>query len=293
MAMSLTQMAFLPNEARLAIEMEAVRESHDTRAILPLDNREATQMGCSGLVRVGDDFWFSGITAICPDGTVVGPGSKAEQEAEIVTRMVAMLEAIGSNPQDILRVRFYTPVYYLSDNGAPGVSPAHLTLMHPGHPGSAGITVSGLGAREVGLLVEAEGIRGASKARNNVWDGRTALEERHYSRSVSVGDLVYVSGSTSLVPGEIVRSPFDAYGQTLNTLETIRWSIEKQGLSWADLVRIRCYVVGEENLDVVAKGLREVIGQTQPAVTVVGVPALGQPRVLVEIEATAVGGGVD
>jgi enamine deaminase RidA (YjgF/YER057c/UK114 family) len=286
--MSLTQMEFLPDGARLAIEFEAFQGSSDTRSVVPLDTPDAREMGCVGLVRVEDKFWLSGITAMQSDGSVIGGGFETEQETEIVARVTALLNAINSTPQDIMRVRFFTPTYYLSANGMPSVSPARLALMHPGHPGAAGITVSGLGDRKVGLLIEAEGIKGASETRKNVWDGRTALEENHYSRSVGVGDVVYVSGSTSLVPGEIVRSPFDPYGQTLNTLETVRWSIEQQGFKWGDLTRLRCYVVGEENIDLVASGLKQIVGCIRPAITVVGVPALGQPRVLVEIEATAI-----
>jgi enamine deaminase RidA (YjgF/YER057c/UK114 family) len=87
---------------------------------------------------------------------------------------------------------------------------------------------------------------------------------------------------------ERVGSPFDAYGQTFQTLEWIRWGIENQGLSFDDLVRTRSYVVGQENIEPLTKALKETLSEIQPAATVVGVPALGRPSILVEIEATAV-----
>ena len=134
---------------------------------------------------------------------------------------------------------------------------------------------------------------GAGELRQNRNTGRPYEEEHHYSRSVRVGEVVYVSGTTSVQLSEEVGAPFDAYGQTIGTLEWIRWGVERQGLSLADLVRTRSYVVGEENLEPVARGLREVLGAVGPVATVVGVPALGRPSILVEIEATAVAGTGD
>jgi enamine deaminase RidA (YjgF/YER057c/UK114 family) len=162
--------------------------------------------------------------------------------------------------------------------------------MHPGHPTAAGITVQGVGGREAGILIEAEAVVGAKAKRRNTNTGRSYEEEHHYSRSVRVGDVVTVSGTTSVQVGEAVGCPFDAYGQTLATLKWIRWGVEQQGLSFQDVARTRSYVVGEENVEAVARGLREGLGEVGPVATVVGVPALGRPSILVEIEAMAVQG---
>ena len=43
-------------------------------------------------------------------------------------------------------------------------------------------------------------------------------------------DVVYISSTTSVRLDEQVGSPFDAYGQTVQTLKWIRWSVERQGL---------------------------------------------------------------
>jgi enamine deaminase RidA (YjgF/YER057c/UK114 family) len=135
-----------------------------------------------------------------------------------------------------------------------------------------------------------EAVVGAAESRVNVNSGRPYEEDHHYSRSVRAGDVVYVSGTTSVQLDEEVGSPFDAYGQTLETLAWIRWGIEQQGLSFRDTVRTRSYGVGQENLAPVARGLREILGEFRPASTVVGGPTLGRPSILVEIEATAVRG---
>jgi enamine deaminase RidA (YjgF/YER057c/UK114 family) len=131
---------------------------------------------------------------------------------------------------------------------------------------------------------------GAAKRRRNLRTGRTYEVEHCYSRSVRVGDVVYVSGSTSVNLKEVVDWPYDAYHQALQTLGVICHTVAAQGLPFRDVVRTRCYVVGEENLAAVARALREIFGGVCPAATVVGVPVLGRPEIMVEIEATAVAG---
>ena len=137
-------------------------------------------------------------------------------------------------------------------------------------------------------MMEAEAVIGAKERRKNVNTGRPFEEEHHYSRAVRVGGVVQVAGTTSVQMGEDVEGPFDAYVQTVSTLKWIRWGVEAQGLRFENLVRTRSYVVGEENVEPVTRALRETVGEMGPVATIVGVPALGRPSILVEIEATAV-----
>ncbi len=297
-AASLTEVHFLPGGAGVMVEVEAVRGSGKSRKVLDLDTPEAKEMGCAGAVRVGEEVWVAGVTAVGADGAVVAPGDAASQGREVVSRILSLIEGCGARAEDVVSTRTYTPVAYVStDTGR-----QRLPLMHPGHPTAAGITVQGVGGRDAGILIEAEAVAGAQEGRRNVNTGRSYEEEHHYSRSVRVRDgrgrrsgessgaVVYVSGTTSVQVGEAVACPFDAYGQTLATLRWVRWGVEQQGLSFRDVVRTRSYVVGEENVEGVARGLRETMGEFGPVATVVGVPALGRPSILVEIEATAVRG---
>lgn len=285
-AASLTEVHFLRDGAGVMVEAEAVRGSARGMRALDLDTPEAKEMGCAGAVRVGEEIWVAGVTAVGADGKAIAPGDVASQGREVVSRMLSLIEGCGGRAEDVVSTRTYTPVAYVStDTGR-----QRLPLMHPGHPTAAGITVQGVGGRDVGVLIEAEAVAGAKERRRNVNTGRSYEEEHHYSRAVRVGDVVYVSGTTSVQVGEAVACPFDAYGQTLATLRWVRWGVEEQGLRFWDVVRTRSYVVGEENVEGVARGLRETLGEFGPAATVVGVPALGRPSILVEIEATAVKG---
>jgi enamine deaminase RidA (YjgF/YER057c/UK114 family) len=168
--------------------------------------------------------------------------------------------------------------------------PALEEFRTPGEPTSAGITVEGVGGDST-FMLEVDAVEGSSRERRNLRTGRTFEVEHHYSRSVRVGNIVYVAGSTSLVVGEIVRHPGEVFGQVLDTLETIKSTIEAQGLEWSDLVRTRSYIVGGPGqLEEAMGALRSAVGGMPAVATVTGVPVLGRPEVVVEIEATAIAG---
>jgi enamine deaminase RidA (YjgF/YER057c/UK114 family) len=52
-------------------------------------------------------------------------------------------------------------------------------------------------------------VSGASSTRANLHTGRTFEVDHNYCRAVRVGegDVIYVAGTTSLIPGEIVQHP--------------------------------------------------------------------------------------
>ena len=280
-AMSTARVAALPGTARVVLELEAVRGA-GSRAQRHAPNPE---WGSSLVVEMDGDIWVSGVTAERPDGTVGCPGDRDAQAAATVRTTAGALAALGASPADVVAVRYYS----LPEDGAGGPSDVLAGFMAPGEPGAAGITMAGLNAPGVRFLLEAEAVRGAAGTRRNVRTGRTYEIEHHYSRAVRVGDAVYVAGTTSIVVGEELRHPGEVGAQVIDTLETIRWAVEEEGLPWDSLVRTRSYVVGgPDGLAAAAAALREVLGGLGAAATLVGVPILGRPGVVIEIEATAV-----
>lgn len=283
----------LPGEAFIEIELEAVRGAGKTMKRHEPDEHSST----SAAVRWGDEVWLSGMRALDHDGMVPNSGGIFGQVDAVIRKTEDALKALGAGAPDVVSSR-----HWMRHDTQFDQRPASWAeFMRRSIPTSAGIAVEGVGPHDAVFMYEVDAVAGAGKVRpergsdtslrRNVRTGRTYEILHNYCRSVRVGqrDVVYVAGTTSIVPGEIVQHPDNVAGQVRDTLAIVRWAIEQQGLKWSDLVRTRTYIVGgPEKLDEAADALNEVVGGLEAAATLVGVPVLGRPTIKVEIEATAV-----
>lgn len=108
-----------------------------------------------------------------------------------------------------------------------------------------------------------------------------------YSRAVVAGDRVFISGTTSVMPGS-EDPPADAYAQSRRCFEIILAALAEAGGRPQDVVRTRMFLTREEDFDDVIRAHGDVFGEIRPAATAVVVSALIEPWALVEIEADAV-----
>lgn len=273
-AFSAIKVPYLPNNAAVCIELEAIKGGADRIKRSGSDEMRSTSVAvfCDG------ELWLSGITGT---GADVG-----KQIGDITGTIGKALEEFGMSPADVVSTRHFL----LPDAQFAEPPEQWAAFMSQAIPTSAGIAVQGVGEDHL-FMLECEAVQDASKGRNNLRSGRSYEVDHNYCRSVRVdgGHVTYVAGTTSLVVGEVVRSEFDVGGQVSDTLETIRWAIEKQGMEWSDLVKVRTYVVGgPAKIAEATKVLEDELAEMEVAVAVIGVPTLARPQVVVEIEATAV-----
>jgi enamine deaminase RidA (YjgF/YER057c/UK114 family) len=273
-AFSAVRVTCLPEGAAIAIELEAIRGAASRIKRFRSDEMSSISLAvfCDG------ELWVSGVTG---EGESVG-----EQIGRITGTVRDALSEFGMREVDVVATR-----HFMRPGARFATSPPEwAAFMSKAIPTSAGIAVESIGDAAM-FMLECEAVQDASSGRNNLRSGRSYEGDHNYCRSVRVqgGNVTYVAGTTSLVVGEVVRSEFDVTGQIADTLETVRWSIEQQGMAWSDLLKTRAYVVGGPVKVVEAiAALDEQLAGMDVASTVVGVPTLSKPEVVIEIEATAV-----
>ncbi len=114
-----------------------------------------------------------------------------------------------------------------------------------------------------------------------------------YSRALRVGDRVLLSGTTA-ARGDDEPVPADATEQARRAFETIGVTLEQAGAQLDDVVRCRIFVVDiARNGDAVLEVYRDVLRSARPTVSTLGVAALIDPALLVEIEVEAIVGSGD
>src|SRR5215831_14387603 len=107
-----------------------------------------------------------------------------------------------------------------------------------------------------------------------------------YSRAVAAGDFIFVSGCTSVVDGVFVHEG-DAGAQTTQAIANVAQALEQLGASLADVVRTRMFVTDISRWEEYGRAHGAAFGDVLPATSMIGVAALIDPRMLVEVEAVA------
>jgi enamine deaminase RidA (YjgF/YER057c/UK114 family) len=278
-ALTILQIERLPGGMEVAVELEGVAESVERSQRFESDFESSSSLA----VQIDGEFWSSGLRG---DPSL----DRNQQVVQAVDDAVGLMKRAEIGAGDVVSTRHFMrhDIQFEED------PPEWLDFKAPSIPTSAGIAVSGVGTPDHAFTFEMEGVANAAETRNNLRTGRTFEVEHNYCRAVRVGDadVVYIAGTTSLIPGEIVQHPGEVGPQVVDTLEIIKWAITELGLEWSDLVQTRTYVVGDDSKIVEAiAALESVLPEGQVASTIIGVPVLGRPEVVVEIEARAVKGG--
>jgi enamine deaminase RidA (YjgF/YER057c/UK114 family) len=112
-----------------------------------------------------------------------------------------------------------------------------------------------------------------------------------YSRAVAAGDYVFVTGCTSIDGADFVH-PGDAYAQTRQAIANVGAALAKLGCGLADVARTRLFVTDISRWQEYGRAHGEAFAEIMPATSMIGVSALIDPRMLVEVEAVAYKPGV-
>jgi enamine deaminase RidA (YjgF/YER057c/UK114 family) len=123
--------------------------------------------------------------------------------------------------------------------------------------------------------------------RVNISGGSIYEPKVGYSRAVLVGSSIHISGTTASSRGGPLLP--DAGKQTTEILHIIKAVLEENGSCIEDVVRTRIFVVDiSKNSAAVGDAHGKVFSNIRPASSMIGVAALIDEKMLVEIEADAV-----
>jgi enamine deaminase RidA (YjgF/YER057c/UK114 family) len=155
-------------------------------------------------------------------------------------------------------------------------------------PASTLVQVNGLARPEQLVEIEFDAVDGAGSTARRISSGRAIEDEYAYSRAVRVDNRVFVSGSTALNARGVVDGKGDVYRQTRSTMDTIVAALAQAGATREDLVYTKTYLTDLGGSAAYTRAWLEALGDVRPTSTLLGIPALIHPEMLVEIEAEAI-----
>jgi enamine deaminase RidA (YjgF/YER057c/UK114 family) len=240
----------------------------------------------SRALRAGDMVLQSGTTAIDRQGEVRGVGDVARQVDTIMRIAEWSMGKAGGRLDDVVRARIYVTDIAVADAAARALAGYFRDV----RPASTLVQVSGLARPQQLVEIEFDAVDGARAEARRISSGRAIENEYAYSRAVRIGDRVFISGSTALTRAGVVGGPGDMYRQTRLTLETILGALEETGGVPGDLVYTKTFVTDLARTADYTRAWLEALGEIRPASTLLGIPALVLPEMLIEIEAEAIVG---
>ncbi len=238
----------------------------------------------SRALRVGDMVLQSGTTAIDRQGNVRGVGDVARQVESIMTIAEWSLGKAGGKLADVVRSRIYVTDIRVGDGAARTLA----RYLRDARPAATLVQVNGLARPEQLVEIELDLVDGARAAARRISSGRAIEDEYAYSRAVRVGDRVFVSGTTALSARGVVEGKDDLYRQTRSTLDTIFSALAEAGAAREDIVYTKTFLTDLGRSADYTRAWLEALGDVRPTSTLLAIPALVLPEMLIEIEAEAI-----
>ena len=232
----------------------------------------------SRAMRVGDMVLQSGTTAIDTEGNVIGEGDVAKQVDAIMAIAEGTMGQAGGKLDDVVRARVYVTDIALADQAGRAMAKYFKAV----RPAATLVQVSRL-ARPTQLIeIELEAIDGAGQSAQRISSGSATEELYAYSRAVRVDDRVFISGTASF------DDQGDLHQQARKIYDTILKALDEAGGTPGDLVYTKSFVTDMAQAAGQTQARLEALGEVRPTGTLLGIPALIAPGMLVEIEAEAI-----
>ncbi|PSN18563.1 hypothetical protein C7271_11905, partial [filamentous cyanobacterium CCP5] len=121
-------------------------------------------------------------------------------------------------------------------------------------------------------------------AAQRAFSGTPWEEKAGYCRALRVGNQIFVSGTAPSDGNGGTFAPGDAYAQTQRCFEIIAEALEGLGSGLEDVVRTRLYVTDLSRWEDFARAHLDLFADNPPVNTMLQIPQLIDPDMLVEVE---------
>ncbi|WP_433335865.1 Rid family hydrolase [Spirillospora sp. CA-294931] len=125
--------------------------------------------------------------------------------------------------------------------------------------------------------------------------GDRQLADMHYNQAVRLGDRVETSGQGGW--DDDWNFPETLEDEIVQALDNIERTLAPAGATWRDVISVDSYhvvdssgLIEEAHSRVMVEQLRERMGDRAPIWTAIGVPALADPKMRIEVRVAAVTG---
>ena len=109
----------------------------------------------------------------------------------------------------------------------------------------------------------------------------------HYTDAVRFGDLLYISGCAPIDSDGKVVGENDVVAQTRQVFNNLLEILRAAGAEMKDVLKVTVFLIDVNDRKAINPVRQEFFGDARPASTLIGVTALVDPKMLVEIEAVA------
>ncbi|ONI89486.1 hypothetical protein ALI22I_15865 [Saccharothrix sp. ALI-22-I] len=123
--------------------------------------------------------------------------------------------------------------------------------------------------------------------------GESQLVKMHYNQAVRIGDRVETSGQGGW--DDDWNFPEALEDEIVQAFDNVERTLASAGATWRDVIAVNSYhipesadFIGEVHNRVMVEQFRKRMGDRAPIWTETGVPALGAPKMRVEIRVTAI-----
>lgn len=286
-AATLVQISRLARPTQLIeIEFDAVDGAKSKARRISSGRPLEDQYGYSRAVRMDNTIYVSGTTARDKAGEIVAPGDQYRQARACFEIIEGALDEAGAGLADMV----YTKTFVTDMSRSGEQREAKLEALGDIRPTGTLLGIPALIGAETTIEIEAEAIIGAAGARQDFYTANQREKTRGYARAVAVGDVVHVSGCTSVDPAGVVQAPGDWAAQVDLCHEAIADALSMAGASFDDVIRRRSFTIAaaEQNRPY-GEGPGWFKG-SRPTSMGCRIDSLADPAMLVEVDAVAVKG---